>query len=380
MDAEPAVYCFHEIGTTTGARSTWVGATAHYAYAHLSETFAAIELCSVAHLVCSANHDPRTFSAAPPVQSVDSMISPPSERSALVRVLTATERVRLRVWALCYRMTGNRAEADDLCQDAIARAIERAEQSTSEDPTGWILRVATRACLDHLRHRKIERRTAELVDPLDIPELHPGDPSPDPERATILREDVRYAIVVALQHLTPRQRSAIVLRDICDCPLVEVAVALDLKENAAKALLHRARMALAAARRSEDIDVPVDRHVVERFAAAVEAGSIEQLTQLLDEKAWGIVDGGGIVPAAKKPNFGRRAISRQWENGKRRLGQAVTAEVRRINGEDAIVIRLAAAPETVVALVHLETRGGYVVALRVNRDPSRIAYLGIPLS
>jgi RNA polymerase sigma-70 factor (ECF subfamily) len=296
-------------------------------------------------------------------------------------VLATIERVRKRLWAVCYRMTGNRSEADDLCQEAIARAIERADQSTADDPSGWIIRLTTRVCLDHLRHRKIERRVSELVDPLDVPEMAAGqDRSSDPERSTILREDVRYAIVVALQRLTPRQRSAIILRDICDCSLGDVAETLELNENAAKALLQRARVALADARRRGDVDVPSDMNVVERFASAIEAGSIEQLTKLLDEEAWGIVDGGGIIQAAKKPNFGRRAISRQWANGKRRLGQAVTSEIRRLNGESAIVIRLAAAPEVVVAIVHLETRDGYVVALRVNRDPRRIAYLGVPVN
>lgn len=310
------------------------------------------------------------------MQSTGSDNPPP-----VVRVLAAVERVRKRLWAVCYRMTGNRSEADDLCQEAIARAIERAEQSTADDPSGWILRLTTRVCLDQLRRRKVERRVNELVDPLDVADMVAGEErSSDPERATILREDVRYAIIVALQRLTPRQRSAIILRDVCDCPLADVAETLELDENSTKALLHRARVALADARRQSDVDVPADMKVVERFASAIESGSIEQLTELLDENAWGVVDGGGVIQAAKKPNFGRRAISRQWANGKRRLGQSVTAEIRRLNGEDAIVIRLAAAPDVVVAVVHLETRDGHVVALRVNRDPRRIAYLGVPLN
>jgi len=305
-----------------------------------------------------------------------------SENQAPVpRVLAAVERGRKRVWAVCYRMTGNRSEADDLCQETIARAIERAEQAVALDPTGWLLKMATHVCLDHLRRRKVERRVSELVDPLDIPELAAGEPrDEDPEGASILREDVRIAIIVALQQLTPRQRSAVILRDICDLPLEEVAATLELNDNAAKALLHRARVALAEARRQVDVDVPVDMQVVEKFAAALEAGSIERLTELLHEDAWGIVDGGGVVQAAKKPNFGRRAISKQWANGKRRLGQPVTAEIRRINGENAVVIRLAALPDVVVGIVHLETRAGYVVALRLNRDPRRTAYLGVPLN
>ena len=307
-------------------------------------------------------------------------MQPPDTPLPVVRMLATVERVRKRLWAICYRMTGSRSEADDLCQEAIARAIERADQVTGDEPNGWVLRLTTRVCLDHLRHRNVERRVSELVDPLDLPEMAAGEQSSDPERATILREDVRYAIVVALQSLTPRQRSAIILRDICDCSLRDVAETLELNENAAKALLQRARVALAEARRRGDVDVPADMSVVERFASAIEAGSIERLTALLDEEAWGIVDGGGIVQAAKKPNFGRRAISRQWANGKRRLGQDVTAEIRRLNGEGAIVIRLAAAPDVVVAIVHLETRDGHVVALRVNRDPRRIAVLGMPVN
>lgn len=295
-------------------------------------------------------------------------------------MLAAIERTRKRLWAICYRMTGNRSEADDLCQEAIARAIERADQVTGDDPTGWLLQLAVRVCLDHLRHRKIERRLAELVDPLDIPELSAGNVKDgDPEQVTILREDVRYAVVVALQRLTPKQRSAIVLRDICDCSLGEVAASLELNENAAKALLQRARVALANARRRERVDVPCDGSVVERFARAIEEGAIEQLTALLAENVWGIVDGGAVVQAAKKPSFGRRAVSRQWENGKRRLGQPVRAEIRRINGESAVVIRPLALPEVVVAVVHLETWEGQIVALRVNRDPRRTAYLGVPL-
>ena len=60
------------------------------------------------------------------------------------RVLAAIERNQRRIWAVCYRMTGRRAEADDLAQEAMARAIERAEQVTYDDPTGWLLTLAAR--------------------------------------------------------------------------------------------------------------------------------------------------------------------------------------------------------------------------------------------
>ena len=165
------------------------------------------------------------------------------------------------------------------------------------------------------------------------------------------------------------------LHDVCDRSLAEVGATLGGSANAAKATLQRARVALREARRRTDVDVPVDRDVVERFASAIEAGSVDEIAALLAEDAWGATDGGGIIVTATKPTFGRRVIARQWANAKKKLAVDVVAELRLLNGETAIVIRLAMAPDVIVAIVHLETRDGAVVALRVNRDPRSIATL-----
>src|SRR5262249_7841680 len=157
-------------------------------------------------------------------------------------------------WMVCYRMTGRTSDADDLCQEAIARAIERFDQQTGGDATGWLLRIATTTCLDHLRKESTRRRLTALVDPLDRADEPPGEAADDPERKAILREDIRFAVIVALQRLTPLQRAALVLHDVCDRPLAEAAVALDCTPNAAKALVRRARRALAEARHRDDID------------------------------------------------------------------------------------------------------------------------------
>jgi RNA polymerase sigma-70 factor (ECF subfamily) len=292
------------------------------------------------------------------------------------RVLAAIERDRRRIWAVCYRMTGRRADADDLAQEAIARAIERAQQVSDEDPTGWLLTVAARVCLDRLRKGRVERRVTELADPIDGTDWLVGDrPAVSPDDAAILREDLRYAVIVALQHLTPRQRMVLVLHDVCERSLEEIAALFGGNANAAKATLHRARVALRAARRRSDVDVPVDRAVVERFARAVEAGALDELAALLAHDAWGVTDGGGIITTASKPTFGRGVIARQWANAKRKIAVGVTAELRTLNGELAIVIRLAPQPDVIVAVVHLETRDRQVVALRVNRDPRSTAVL-----
>jgi RNA polymerase sigma factor (sigma-70 family) len=292
--------------------------------------------------------------------------------------LAAVERNRRRLWAICYRMTGSSHDADDLCQESIARAIERVDQVTSDDPTGWLVRIATTTCLDHLRRAGVRERVT-LVDPLDLPEVTPGEPTGDPQRATILREDVRYAVVVALQTLTPRQRAVLVLHDVCDRPLAEVAVALEINANAAKALLHRARVTLAAARFRDDVDTPVDRDVVEALASAIEAGSTDRIAELLAEDAWGVVDGGGILPVAPGPSRGRDAVMRRFINAWRRLDHVrLAAEVRRLNGEPAVIVRVRDVPHVVVAVMHVESSAKRIVGLRIDRDPRRTAAFAAP--
>jgi len=294
-------------------------------------------------------------------------------------LLAAIERSRRRLWAICYRMTGATHDADDLCQEAIARAIERGDQLASDDATGWLVRIATTTCLDHLRRATVRERVTALVDPLDLSDLSPGDETDDPERAAILREDVRYAVVVALQALTPRQRAALVLHDVCDRPLAEVAEALEVNANAAKALLHRARVALAEARHRDDVDAPVDRGVVEALARAVEAGSLDQISALLAEDAWGVVDGGGVIPVATEPSLGREAVMRRFANAWRRLDNVpLTAEVRRLNGEPALIVRVTAAPHVVIAVMHVESRARQIAGLRIDRDPRRTAAFAVP--
>src|SRR5512136_248015 len=101
-------------------------------------------------------------------------------------VIAAVERCRKRLWGLCYRMTGRRAEADDLSQEAIARAIERAcDLHDAGAVEGWLFRIATTVCLDHLRRERRTRAITELVDPVafdDVPAAGAG-----PEASVLLR-------------------------------------------------------------------------------------------------------------------------------------------------------------------------------------------------
>src|SRR5262249_32597070 len=94
------------------------------------------------------------------------------EPAPTTTVLAAVERCRRRLWSPCYRMPGRRAEADDLSQEAIARAIERTGDLRDGDAAeGWLFRIATTVCLDHLRRERRTRALTELVDPIAFDDL-----------------------------------------------------------------------------------------------------------------------------------------------------------------------------------------------------------------
>jgi RNA polymerase sigma-70 factor (ECF subfamily) len=289
-------------------------------------------------------------------------------------VLAAVERLRKRLWAHCYRMTGRRADSDDLSQEAIARAIERASDlSAATRADAWLFRIATTVCLDHLRRQRRIERVTDLVDPVVLDDT--AAPTDDPQAAVILRDDVRFAVVVALQRLAPKQRAVLLLHDVCGLELADVATTLGTNANAAKATLHRARAALERARGRTDVDVAVDAAVVERLARALESRSVDALRAVLADDVWGVVDGGGVVRVATKPSFGARALVRRFANLSRRVPVAVACRVVHVNGEPSVLVTVPSAGNAAFASVHVETRDGRVVAMRVVRDPAKLVPL-----
>jgi RNA polymerase sigma-70 factor, ECF subfamily len=167
------------------------------------------------------------------------------DRAALETLL---RRHHDRLWALCRRMTGNHADAEDALQDAliaIARGITRYDGRAAF--TTWSYRVATNACLDELRRRR--RRP--------IPDAHetPGvAPSPDgpgggvsapPAPAAVEAVPDRLDIDAALALLPQDFRAAVVLRDLCDLDYAEIARVLGIPPGTVRSRIARGRSQLA---------------------------------------------------------------------------------------------------------------------------------------
>jgi RNA polymerase sigma-70 factor, ECF subfamily len=149
-----------------------------------------------------------------------------------------------RVYAYAYWLTGNRADAEDLAQDAFVRAFGALPTSTPRNPGGWLRRVTRNLYLDRVRHqRKLQmvalpdRDAQEIVDPRPHPaeELH---------RRT-LDADVRRA----LDGLTAGTREAVVLCDLDGLSYGEIATALGVGYGTVRSRIHRGRRELRSSLR-----------------------------------------------------------------------------------------------------------------------------------
>lgn len=159
------------------------------------------------------------------------------------------ELVRLhspRILRLAGRLIGNRAEAEELAQEAFLRFFGAIPSFRGESSIAtWLYRTVTRLAIDHLRRERLRRRIfffrkdEEEEDPAE----RMADPAPSP-RDILLAEETGRRLSRALGELPPRQRAVFILRHQEELPLKEIAAVLGLREGTVKAHLHRAVMRL----------------------------------------------------------------------------------------------------------------------------------------
>ena len=138
-----------------------------------------------------------------------------------------------RIFVQIYRIVGNVADAQDLTQEAFIKALQRQEQLKDEQKAAhWLSRIATNTAIDFLRRHG--RVSFSGID--EAPESH----SETPEQA-LLRSEHRHYLEDGLRLLSPRERAALMLRDVEGLPAEEVARQLDCSKATVRSHLANAR-------------------------------------------------------------------------------------------------------------------------------------------
>jgi RNA polymerase sigma-70 factor (ECF subfamily) len=316
--------------------------------------------------------------------------------------LTGPFLAELRVH--CYRMLGSLADAEDTLQETLLAAWRGlAAYEGRASVRTWLYRIATNRCLNALRDGSRRPRADvparppfELSEPTRRGEPLWLEPYPDallddlpdraagPEARYEVKESVALAFVAATQHLPPRQRAVLLLKDVLGYPSAEVAGLLGSTEVSVNSALQRARATMAArlpAREQTGERGPRTRSVAElvlaeRFATAYTSDDIDGVIALLTDDAW------FTMPPVTLEYQGRDAIRELLTGSARwRGGRGYRLVPTRANGQPAFGSYLEDEHGALChahGLIVLTLSGGQISAVTRFVDNSVLPYFGLP--
>jgi len=274
---------------------------------------------------------------------------------------------RGRLLGLAYRMLGSRSDAEDIVQDAYLRFAGAQDVHNAE---AFLVTVVTRLCLDRLKSARAQR------------EVYVGPWLPEPvfdaeglsaDAATELADDLSFALLLALDRLSPLERAAFLLHDVFDTPFSEIAAMLDRTEAACRQLATRARRAVRDERPAPAATPDNHARLLQAFGEAVTSGDVARLAELLREDAVAITDGGGRKTAARNPIQGADKIARFFIGlAAKNAGHEIRVEPTMINGAIGALLYLDGELDHTMSMA---ISGEKIAAIYIVRNPDKLRHL-----
>ncbi len=274
---------------------------------------------------------------------------------------------RGRLLGLAYRMLGSRSDAEDVVQDAYLRFAGAQDVHNAE---AFLVTVVTRLCLDRLKSARAQR------------EVYVGPWLPEPvfdaeglsaDAATELADDLSFALLLALERLSPLERAAFLLHDVFDTPFPEIAAMLDRTEASCRQLASRARRAVRDNRPAPAATPDSHARLLQAFSDAVASGNVAQLAELLRADAVALTDGGGRKTAARNPIIGPEKIARFFIGiAAKNAGHDIRIEPAMINGAFGALLYLDGELDHTMSMA---IDGDKIAAIYIVRNPDKLRHL-----
>ena len=315
-------------------------------------------------------------------------------------------RHRRELHVHCYRMLGSFDESEDLVQETFLRAWKNIDAFAGRSTLrAWLYRIATNACLDALdaRSRRVlpyhltplAHPSAALPPRTDIAWLQPYPdrlwepiaPSEDePDAVAVTRETIELAFLAAIQHLPPRQRAVLILRDVLGWPAKQTAAWLEGTVASVNSALRRARATLKEHLPERRLDwapsaEPTERElaVLRRYMEAVERADLTAVAGLLAE------DVRTTMPPYPVWSQGREAVmaalTASWDAASPHYVGRFAMVGTRANGHPAAAAYLRAPGERAfhaAAVAVLRIEGDRIAEITAFHDPGLFAAFGLP--
>lgn len=274
---------------------------------------------------------------------------------------------RGRLLGLAYRMLGSRSDAEDVVQDAYIRF---AGAHDIHNPEAFLVTIVTRLCLDRLKSAKAQREVYVgpwLPEPVfDAQDLSAGS-------ATELADDLSFALLLALDRLSPMERAAFLLHDVFDTPFADVARMIDRSEAACRQLAARARRAVRDERPTPTAAPENHARLLQAFAEAASSGDTSRLVGLLREDAILIADSAGRKAAPINHVVGADKIARFFIGlAAKNAGHEIRVEPAMINGAIGALLYLDGELDHTMSMA---ISGEKIAAIYIVRNPDKLRHL-----
>src|SRR5262245_47867586 len=252
--------------------------------------------------------------------------------------------LRPTMFALAYRITGNRADAEEIVQDAFIRLHDAEPNDAIRSLKSYLATITARLRLNRLRDQRARRET------------YIGEWLPEP-LATQGNAEVSFALLSVLERVSPFELGTLVLRCAFDLTFEEIAPVVGRDAVTCRKIFSRARAHVVEERPRFTVNRERHRELLRSFTAAAHGGDTARLVTLLADDVVLHGDGGGKALAIKKPVIGSTAVAQFVVAVTRTLPPDVILEEIELNGTPGLVAK---------------TGGRVVVAIMIDTDGESI--------
>lgn len=282
------------------------------------------------------------------------------------------EQHREFLQALAYRLLGTASDAEDIVQETYLRWA-KTDRTAITEPRAYLARITTRLCLDQVKSARV-RREQYVGQWLPEPVVQAAEFTENP--AGDLAQDISYALMLALERLSPLERAAFLLHDVFGLSFDEIGETLGRAPAACRQLATRARGNVRAARPRFTVPPAEGERIAAQFMSAAQTGDVAGLSGLLAHDAVVYSDGGRFARAARRPILGAERITRFFAGLAAKYGLAKDIRPTPINGQPGFVKSDATGLTDAVAF---EIRDGRIVTIFMVRNPEKLRHIGARL-
>ena len=278
-------------------------------------------------------------------------------------------RLRPRLVSVAYAVLGSRTEAEDIVADCWLSLVTADAREPVRDLYAWGTIAVARRAVDALRSAR-RQREAYIGPWLPEPFVEPV-PASDPADRVTLDERVSFALMVALEALSPAERTAWVLHDLFGLPFRDVASVVGRTTAAVRQLAVRARAHIAAGASRIEVDPGERRRVADAFLTAAAGGDLATLVSVLDPDVVLVSDGGGQVRAALRAVVGANNVARLFLGLARRTPPGAVLRPIPVNGGPGFILTQDDVPLLVAALT---VAGGRISRIDLVLAPDKLPH------